>query len=325
MCTVRVLVWKSSGRLADGREIIYFDESPGLGRASVPDQRPLAAPAAGAPSPDTARGPDLQSPGLRWDALTGEWVVIAAQRQDRTFLPPTQECPLCPSRPGRLTEIPAADYDVVVFENRFPSLRGAVPTPDPRTPGPRTPDRLGDGDDRLLLADDARMQLRLHLQQLLPLALEHLRHRNPCPARYHLRDLLGGRFPPRQRAVNFFNGQVGQIIHERFLTVGLSVGRSKLLAVDHLWHLETPASRLRRVLERFFLRKARPGEIITHGRILSRTMGHLGHGFHSRGVQLVQLLDVFQHGIQLRAELLHFFFGQLQVSKVSHIENLFFA
>ena len=139
MCTVRVLVWKSSGRLADGRVIIYFVESPGLGRASVPDRRPLAAPAAGAPSPDTARGPDLQSPGLRWDALTGEWVVIAAQRQDRTFLPPTQECPLCPSRPGRLTEIPAADYDVVVFENRFPSLRGAVPTPDPRTPGPPTP------------------------------------------------------------------------------------------------------------------------------------------------------------------------------------------
>ena len=140
MCTVVVLVWKSSGRLADGREIIYFDESPGLGRASVPDRRPLAAPAAGAPSPDTARGPDLQSPGLRWDALTGEWVVIAAQRQDRTFLPPTQECPLCPSRPGRLTEIPAADYDVVVFENRFPSLRGAVPTPDPRTPGPQAQD-----------------------------------------------------------------------------------------------------------------------------------------------------------------------------------------
>jgi UDPglucose--hexose-1-phosphate uridylyltransferase len=52
-------------------------------------------------------------------------VVIAAQRQDRTFLPPPEECPLDPSREGRLTEIPADDYDVVVFENRFPSLRGA--------------------------------------------------------------------------------------------------------------------------------------------------------------------------------------------------------
>jgi UDPglucose--hexose-1-phosphate uridylyltransferase len=52
-------------------------------------------------------------------------VVIAAQRQDRTFLPPAGACPLDPSAPGRPTEIPAAGYDVVVFENRFPSLRGA--------------------------------------------------------------------------------------------------------------------------------------------------------------------------------------------------------
>jgi UDPglucose--hexose-1-phosphate uridylyltransferase len=52
-------------------------------------------------------------------------VIIAAQRQDRTFLPPPEECPLDPSRKERLTEIPADDYDVVVFENRFPSLRGA--------------------------------------------------------------------------------------------------------------------------------------------------------------------------------------------------------
>jgi UDPglucose--hexose-1-phosphate uridylyltransferase len=54
-------------------------------------------------------------------------VVIAAQRQDRTFLPPAEECPLDPSAPGRPTEIPAPGYDVVVFENRFPSLRGPTP------------------------------------------------------------------------------------------------------------------------------------------------------------------------------------------------------
>jgi UDPglucose--hexose-1-phosphate uridylyltransferase len=109
-------VWKSSGTLADGREIIYFDESPGLGRAEVPDTRPLQ------PIPGPGGEPDA---GLRWDALRGEWVVIAAARQDRTFLPPPGECPLDPSRPGRPTEIPAPGYDVVVFENRFPSLRGA--------------------------------------------------------------------------------------------------------------------------------------------------------------------------------------------------------
>ena len=35
------LFWKDSARLADGREIIYYDESPGLGRAKAPDRRPL--------------------------------------------------------------------------------------------------------------------------------------------------------------------------------------------------------------------------------------------------------------------------------------------
>ena len=142
MCTVGDLVWKESGRLADGREIIYYDESPGLGRASVPDRRPLASP----PGPAPGGVPGQHSPGLRWDALAGEWVVIAAERQDRTFLPPTQECPLCPSRPGRLTEIPAPDYDVVVFENRFPSLRGSAPgpgVPGPAVPAPDGPQETG--------------------------------------------------------------------------------------------------------------------------------------------------------------------------------------
>ena len=125
-------VWKSSAKLADGRDIIYFDEAPDSGRAAVPDARPLPPePGYGAP-PETGTAADG---GLRWDALRGEWVVIAAQRQDRTFLPPTDQCPLDPSRPGRPTEIPAPDYDVVVFENRFPSLRGAGHWPRPAAAG----------------------------------------------------------------------------------------------------------------------------------------------------------------------------------------------
>jgi UDPglucose--hexose-1-phosphate uridylyltransferase len=110
--------WKTSGKLADGREIIYFDEAPGLGRAQAVDTRPLAPRPPGPPLPL-----GLPESGIRWDALAGEWVVIAAARQDRTFLPPPDQCPLDPSAPGRLTEIPADGYDVVVFENRFPSLR----------------------------------------------------------------------------------------------------------------------------------------------------------------------------------------------------------
>ena len=59
---------------------------------------------------------------MRYDSLLGEWVIIAGHRQDRTYLPPADHCPLDPSRPGRPTEIPAPDYEVAVFENRFPSL-----------------------------------------------------------------------------------------------------------------------------------------------------------------------------------------------------------
>lgn len=68
---------------------------------------------------------------LRWNPLLGEWVATATQRQERTFLPPKDYCPLCPTRPGGFpTEVPAPDYDIAVFENRFPSLRKdpAAPT-----------------------------------------------------------------------------------------------------------------------------------------------------------------------------------------------------
>ena len=112
------LAWKNSTRLADGREIIYFDEAPELNRVQARDLREGLA---------KVPGPDEVSPeqSLRWDPLLGEWVVIAAARQERTFLPPPDQCPLDPSAPGRPTEVPADSYDVVVFENRFPSLRGA--------------------------------------------------------------------------------------------------------------------------------------------------------------------------------------------------------
>ncbi len=67
---------------------------------------------------------------LRWNPLLGEWLATATARQDRTFLPPADFCPLCPTKPsGFPTEIPEADYDIVVFENRFPSLSPNPPEP----------------------------------------------------------------------------------------------------------------------------------------------------------------------------------------------------
>jgi UDPglucose--hexose-1-phosphate uridylyltransferase len=67
---------------------------------------------------------------LRWHPLLGEWVATATHRQGRTFLPPADFCPLCPTRPGGFpTEVPEETYDIVVFENRFPSLRSDPPAP----------------------------------------------------------------------------------------------------------------------------------------------------------------------------------------------------
>ena len=67
---------------------------------------------------------------MRWNPLLGEWVVTATHRQQRTFLPPADFCPLCPTKPGGFpTEVPEAAYDVVVFENRFPSFSSTPPEP----------------------------------------------------------------------------------------------------------------------------------------------------------------------------------------------------
>ena len=106
-------VAKTSTSLADGRALIYYDDLASHGHTEV-DTRDLAE--------------SSIDPELRFDPLQEEWVIVASHRQERTHLPPADECPLCPSSPGHATEIPAADYDVVVFENRFPSL-----TPLPET------------------------------------------------------------------------------------------------------------------------------------------------------------------------------------------------
>ncbi|MFE2627885.1 galactose-1-phosphate uridylyltransferase [Streptomyces sp. NPDC059374] len=100
---------KTSTRLADGRELIYYDLRDDTLRQAV-DRRPLE--------------PTVTSSEIRHDDLLGDAVAIASHRQGRTYHPPADECPLCPSRDGRLSEIPDSSYDVVVFENRFPSLAG---------------------------------------------------------------------------------------------------------------------------------------------------------------------------------------------------------
>jgi len=116
--------------LADGRELIYFDERDDAVRAEL-DRREL-------PDPPPASE-------LRYDPLVDEWVAIAAHRQNRTYLPPTDDCPLCPSTATRSTEIPAYDYDVVIFENRFPSFSDRVVAQPPQPADTLSPTRPGLG------------------------------------------------------------------------------------------------------------------------------------------------------------------------------------
>jgi UDPglucose--hexose-1-phosphate uridylyltransferase len=107
----------TSTRLADGRELLYFDDAGSRRERSVEE------------APDLRDLPVRGEPGeVRFDALTGEWVAVAAHRQTRTHLPPADQCPICPTTALNPSEIPAPDYDVVVFENRFPSLGPAVGT-----------------------------------------------------------------------------------------------------------------------------------------------------------------------------------------------------
>ncbi|MFC5380180.1 galactose-1-phosphate uridylyltransferase [Aquipuribacter nitratireducens] len=112
-------VHRSRVLLSDGRELFYFDDTePWVSGRTRPGD-------------DTRDLPPLgPAARMRRDPLTGEWVPLASHRMNRTHLPPREACPLCPTAPGGTpSEVPAADYDVVVFENRFPSLNPRDPEP----------------------------------------------------------------------------------------------------------------------------------------------------------------------------------------------------
>ncbi len=98
---------------ADGRYLYYyaFDDAPPA-ILNVEEQ---------------ARGQDQIE--LRWNALVGEYVIVSTARQGRTFLPPEEYCPLCPSAgiDAFPTELPSVSYEIAVFENRFPSFRPDAP------------------------------------------------------------------------------------------------------------------------------------------------------------------------------------------------------
>jgi UDPglucose--hexose-1-phosphate uridylyltransferase len=93
----------------DGRELTLY------GRKALTGAK-VEAPS---PFPNPLHG----NPHLRWHPLRSEWITYASYRQDRTFLPPPQYNPLAVTLDqAHPTELPAGDWDVAVFDNRFPSL-----------------------------------------------------------------------------------------------------------------------------------------------------------------------------------------------------------
>lgn len=97
---------------ADGRELLLYGGRP-LGEAL--DEGVMAA--------ETAVS------HLRWHPMRGEWVAYAAARQSRTFLPRADACPLCAAQDKRMGEIPFVDFEIAVFENRFPAFSSVASTP----------------------------------------------------------------------------------------------------------------------------------------------------------------------------------------------------
>ena len=113
---------KHEAKLSDGRDLFYFDDKGStLGAERKADQRPAID------RPDVAE--------MRLDSLTSEWVSVAAHRHGRAFLPPANQCPLCPTTDENLSELPD-NFDVAVFENKSPSFGPELlPEVDPNFAG----------------------------------------------------------------------------------------------------------------------------------------------------------------------------------------------
>jgi len=85
---------------ADGRKLRLYSRQPRSYQA-LPEE-PL---------------PRVHAGHLRQHPLLDEWVIYAPHRQERTYHPDSLSCPFCPGG-----EVPFADFEIAVFDNRFPAL-----------------------------------------------------------------------------------------------------------------------------------------------------------------------------------------------------------
>ena len=134
----------------DGRKLWLYSRSPITHVEAAPS-----------PFPD----PLNANPHMRWHPLRGEWITYAAHRQGRTFLPPPEYNPLAvTTSEDNPTELPQGDWDVAVFDNRFPSLAIEAHT----APDLIVPTRPGSGKcEVVVFTQDANASLGA-------LALEHI-------------------------------------------------------------------------------------------------------------------------------------------------------
>ncbi|QDE35997.1 galactose-1-phosphate uridylyltransferase [Microbacterium foliorum] len=110
--TLSAGITRRATMLADGRELIYFDDpDTTLGAERAVDARTL-----------DARG---ETATMRLDVLTGDWITVAANRQNRVMMPSADADPLAPQSPTNPSEVPSL-YDVAVFENRSPAFGPAL-------------------------------------------------------------------------------------------------------------------------------------------------------------------------------------------------------
>ncbi|MFC5432953.1 galactose-1-phosphate uridylyltransferase [Microbacterium suwonense] len=120
-------VVKRGTRLADGRELFYFDDpDTTLGPERAVDARELDE------RPETAT--------MRQDILSGDWITFATKRQNRVMMPGADADPLAPQTPSNPSEVPAR-YDVAVFENRSPSFGPALNEATDGAPAAANPTR----------------------------------------------------------------------------------------------------------------------------------------------------------------------------------------
>jgi UDPglucose--hexose-1-phosphate uridylyltransferase len=105
-------LWRRDHIKADGRALHIYGYAPHTGAA----------------------GEELLASGtdqceLRRDPLRGTLSLYAPHRQARTFNPSAAADPLAPAQPGgAVTEIPFSDFELAIFDNRFPSLKPGAPS-----------------------------------------------------------------------------------------------------------------------------------------------------------------------------------------------------